>query len=59
MSLKERKAKIGAEQKRGGDMNTIAVEKEAHGRVVEFRVAPELCRRKMFVTLTMEKDRRK
>ena len=36
-----------------GVMKTTAAEKEARGRACEFRVASELCRRKMFAALTM------
>lgn len=34
-------------------MKRLAEEKAARGRAGEFRVAPELCRRKMFAALTM------
>ena len=37
-------------------MSTSAAEKEACGRAGEFRVASQLCRRKMFAALTMGKD---
>lgn len=34
-------------------MSKSAAEREARGRAGEFRVASELCRRKMFASLTM------
>lgn len=36
-------------------MNILVLEKEARGRAGEFRVASELCCRKMFSALRMER----
>ena len=44
-----------ASQESGGGMSTSATEKQARGRAGEFRVALELCRRKMVVALRMRK----